>query len=100
MARRTPQEKKQIDYKRQRRSRWDSDKAAREAIPRSKALRNRKIRKTAKLLLKKEDSAETSLESVKIVARHTRGGKYSRLVTLREDIERARQRGIRRNKNS
>jgi len=62
----SPQEKKAADYKKQRRSHWDSNKAARKAIPLSKALRNRGIRHTSDKLVAAAVSAAAAGDYQKI----------------------------------
>jgi hypothetical protein len=66
MRRKTPNEKKRADYKKQRRTHWDSDKAARKAIPAAKRAARQIIRKRSGELidasLADPDSAPTPVE--------------------------------------
>ncbi len=59
MKRKTPREKKELDYDRQRRTHWDSDKAARKAIPAAKRAAHQIIRKrSAELIAMSSPDAE------------------------------------------
>jgi hypothetical protein len=88
MARKkTPQEKKEADYEKQRRTRWDSDKAARKAIPAAKARRNRSLRRAADNLIKYEEPEEVGARAVEVLYTHNPLEKYGKPETLRKHIE-------------
>jgi hypothetical protein len=98
----SPQAKKILDYKHQKRTNWDSDKAARKAIPAAKRRKNKGIRKSANELLhvaKKVSSLGTEelddIASNRGVSRPMRSmlsNKYSTPLSLAENIERQRKR--------
>jgi hypothetical protein len=67
--RKSPSEKKSLDYKKQRRTTWDSDKAARKAIPAAKARRHREERTFAKDALRTAaKSGDKMFEDVSVAA--------------------------------
>jgi len=73
MARRkTPREKKELDYDRQRRTHWDSQKAARTAIPAAKQAARQIIRKRSAEMLATPDQdwAPTAAELQEIEKRN------------------------------
>jgi hypothetical protein len=92
MARRTPQEKKELDYKRQRRTNWDNDKAARKAIPAAKARKNRTIRRDSKLTIRTEAIEELTIGSMRSIDRTAPGDKYGRGETLGNHVLKQKER--------
>ncbi|HEY8565146.1 MAG TPA: hypothetical protein VIL65_06570 [Beijerinckiaceae bacterium] len=69
---RSPQEKKALSLERDRRNTYgENDKAARKAVPRRKALENRRSRhKTAQALVQVDRLDEAALDVVESSARH------------------------------
>jgi len=88
--RKTPQEKKELDYDRQRRTHWDSQKAARKAIPASKRAARQIIRKRSSELLNEAvvngENVPTAAEMAEL-ERRERYRKYGRGETLREHVQ-------------
>ena len=68
----TPREKKELDYDRQRRTHWDSQKAARKAIPAAKQAARQIIRKRSAEILATpdQDQAPTAAELQEIEKRN------------------------------
>ena len=95
MRRKTPKEKKEADYKKQHRTHWDSDKAARKAIPAAKQAARQIIRKrSAELLhtsLSEPEGTPTAAELAEI-EKHNRYRSYGHGETLREHVSDQAQR--------
>jgi len=95
-SRKTPREKKELDYDKQRRTHWDSQKAARKAIPASRRAAHQIIRKrSSELIHASEGSPEDapSAQELAVVAKVNRYRKYNEMPeSLREHVEHAQQR--------
>jgi len=101
VRRKSPQEKKETDYVRQRRTHWDSDKAARKAIPASKRRHNKGVRKAANEIVRLAERISVlgnedldDVASQKLVSEPTISinPKYGHGVTLRQHISRQQER--------
>lgn len=89
MRRKTPKEKKEADYKKQRRTHWDNDKAARKAIPAAKQAARQIIRKRSDELIQASlsdpDDAPTAAELAEI-EKENRYRSYGHGKTLGEHV--------------
>jgi hypothetical protein len=87
--RKTPREKKDLDYDRQRRTHWDSQKAARKAIPAAKQAARQVIRKRSAEMLATPDQGEApTAAELQEIEKRNRYRKYnSRPETLRDHVQ-------------
>ncbi|MCU1308539.1 MAG: hypothetical protein JWN45_3234 [Acidobacteriaceae bacterium] len=100
--RKTPLEKKEVDYIRQRRTHWDSDKAARKAIPAAKRRAHKEIRKQANEIVRAATRLSPlgtddldEIASQKLVSKPTMTSDpkaYGRGITLGENVVRQQNR--------
>ena len=94
-SRKTPREKKELDYDKQRRTHWDSQKAARKAIPESKRAARQIIRRRSSVLLNQADSCEEPPTASELaeVEKKNRFQKYlGDRESLREHVKHVQQR--------
>ncbi len=94
MSRRTPQAKKELDYKKQRRTHWDNDKAARKAIPAAKARKNRTIRRESKRAIQTETVEELTIGNMRAIDRVAPADKYGRGESLEQHLQRRAARRV------
>ncbi|MGH9522901.1 MAG: hypothetical protein ACRD3E_10250 [Terriglobales bacterium] len=97
MRRKTPKEKTELDYDKQRRTHWDNQKAARKAIPAAKRaarqiIRKRSNEKLASALDEDEDASPTANELVEL-ERDNRFRKFGAGEILREHVKHIKRSG-------